>query len=92
MNGFEKWRTAHPRYRELSYEKALRFVQEHGLKQREVLKMETKNNRKERYEESNKPIVETSINLSEDEKWLIHTTRIMDIKPVNYIKKVIGSK
>lgn len=89
MIGFEKWRTSHLRYRELSYEKALRFVQEHDLNQQGA-KMETK--RKEHYEENNKPIVETNISLSEDKKWIIHTTRIVDIKPVNYMKKVMGSK
>ena len=48
--------------------------------------------RKERLEEINRPILETNISLSEDGKWIIHTTRIVDIKPVNYLKKVIGSK
>lgn len=48
--------------------------------------METKN--KEEFKE-NKPIVETTFSLSEDKNWIIHTTRIVDIKPVNYLKKVM---
>ena len=45
---------------------------------------------KEEFKE-NKPIVETTFSLSEDKNWIIHTTKIVDIKPVNYIKKVIKS-
>ena len=89
MSSFDKWRTSHPKYRELSYEKALRFVKEHNIQYRNKEANNMENNRKERYEENNRPILETNISLSEDQKWLIHTTRIVDIKPVNYIKKVM---
>jgi hypothetical protein len=27
--------------------------------------------------------------LSEDKKWIIHTTKITDIKPVSYVEKVL---
>ena len=43
------------------------------------------------YKESNRPIVETKVSLSEDGKWVIHVTKITDIKPVNYMKKVLKS-
>ena len=35
------------------------------------------------------PILETSIGLSEDGKWVIHTTKIVDLKPVKYLEKVL---
>ena len=35
------------------------------------------------------PIIETVIRLSEDQKWFIHKTVITDLKPVNYINKVL---
>ncbi|PIN77982.1 hypothetical protein COV14_04785 [Candidatus Woesearchaeota archaeon CG10_big_fil_rev_8_21_14_0_10_33_12] len=38
------------------------------------------------------PILETSIQLSEDKKWLVHKTVITDIKPLSYMEKVMGSK
>ena len=38
------------------------------------------------------PIIETSMQVSEDGKWLVHKTTITDIKPLSYIKKVLGSK
>lgn len=37
------------------------------------------------------PIVETSLQLSEDKKWVVHKTTITDIKPVSYVEKVMGS-
>ena len=37
------------------------------------------------------PIVETSIRKSEDGKWIIHKVSITDIKPVNYLEKVMDS-
>lgn len=39
---------------------------------------------------SNKPIMETSVKLSKDGRFIIHKTTITDIKPVTYFKKVIG--
>ncbi len=38
------------------------------------------------------PILETQITLSEDKKWVIHCTKITDIKPVSYLKKVLNSE
>lgn len=39
------------------------------------------------------PIIEARMGLSEDKKWFIQQTIISEIKPVNYIKKVLeGSK
>lgn len=38
------------------------------------------------------PILETSIQISEDKKWIVHKTTVTDIKPVTYLKKVLGSK
>lgn len=35
------------------------------------------------------PIIETSINKSEDGKWVLHRTTILDIKPVSYMEKVL---
>lgn len=35
------------------------------------------------------PIIESSINKSEDGKWILHRTTILDIKPVSYIEKVL---
>ena len=35
------------------------------------------------------PIVETSIQMSEDKKWVVHKTIITDIKPVSYMDKVM---
>ncbi|MBI2548784.1 hypothetical protein HYW21_05530 [Candidatus Woesearchaeota archaeon] len=37
------------------------------------------------------PIVETSLQLSEDKKWMVHKTTITDIKPLSYVEKVMGS-
>lgn len=38
------------------------------------------------------PIVEATVQLSEDKKWVVHKTIITDIKPVSYFEKVLGSK
>ena len=38
------------------------------------------------------PIIESSVGLSEDKKWVIHKTVITDIKPVTYIEKVLTGK
>ena len=38
------------------------------------------------------PIVETSVQMSEDKKWIVHKTIITDIKPISYFEKVLGSK
>jgi len=38
------------------------------------------------------PILETSIQISEDKKWIVYKTIITDIKPVSYLQKVLGSK
>ena len=35
------------------------------------------------------PIVESSIHKSQDGKWVLHRTTITDIKPVNYMEKVM---
>jgi len=38
------------------------------------------------------PILETSMQMSEDKKWLVYKTTITDIKPLSYMEKVMGSK
>lgn len=38
------------------------------------------------------PIIETNISLSKDKKWIMHTTKITDVKPISYMEKVLGSK
>lgn len=38
------------------------------------------------------PIIENSVGLSEDKKWVMHKTVITDIKPVTYMKKVMEGK
>lgn len=38
------------------------------------------------------PIIESSVGLSEDKKWVIHKTVITDIKPVSYVEKVLTGK
>lgn len=38
------------------------------------------------------PILETSVQVSEDKKWIVYKTIITDIKPVTYLKKVLGSE
>lgn len=37
------------------------------------------------------PIIEAQLWKSEDGKWLVHETRIVDIKPLTYLEKVIGN-
>lgn len=37
------------------------------------------------------PIIETSIQISEDRRWIVYKTIITDIKPVTYMQKVLGS-
>ena len=38
----------------------------------------------------NMPIIETVVTRSEDERWVIHKTIIIDIKPVSYYEKIVG--
>lgn len=38
------------------------------------------------------PIIETSLQVSEDKKWIVYKTVITDIKPISYLEKVIGKK
>lgn len=38
------------------------------------------------------PIIETSLQVSADKKWVVYKTTITDIKPVSYLEKVLGSK
>ena len=38
------------------------------------------------------PIIESSVGLSDDRKWVIHKTVITDIKPVSYVEKVLTGK
>ena len=42
-------------------------------------------------EYDNKPIVETQISKSKDGKYLLHITKITDIKPIGYYQKVMES-
>jgi len=64
---------------------------------KEATKMEKETKKVElsalKIEQLNKqPILETSIQMSEDKKWLVHKTVITDIKPMSYMEKVMGSK
>ena len=36
------------------------------------------------------PIIETSVSMSEDKKWIVHKTTITDIKPIGYMEKVLA--
>lgn len=36
------------------------------------------------------PIIEAQLWKSEDGKWLVHETRIVDIKPLAYLVRVLG--
>ena len=48
---------------------------------------------KTKIEQLNKmPVVETSVGISTDKKWVIHKTTITDIKPVSYMEKVLERK
>jgi len=38
---------------------------------------------------SKQPIIETKVRKSNDGKWLIHQTKITDIKPVGYFEKIL---
>lgn len=38
------------------------------------------------------PIVESFVTKSQDGKWVIHKTTITDIKPVQYLEKVLQQK
>lgn len=38
------------------------------------------------------PIIESSVGLSEDRKWVMHKTVITDIKPISYVEKVLAGK
>jgi hypothetical protein len=46
----------------------------------------------EKLKQSNQPILKTAIRKSNDGKWLIHETLIVDIKPITYIEKCINSE
>ena len=53
--------------------------------------MSTKELSETKLEQLNKlPIIEASVILSEDRKWLVHKTIITDIKPAIYMEKVIA--
>jgi hypothetical protein len=40
----------------------------------------------------NRPIIETMMTLSKDRRYFIHKTIITDIKPINYIEKVLQGR
>ena len=52
----------------------------------EKVKQEQK---EEQITKNRSPIIEARMGLSEDKKWFIQQTIISEIKPVNYIKKVL---
>jgi hypothetical protein len=67
-------------------------VLEKVLEITEANKMEKQELSAIKVEQLNKqPIIESSVQLSEDKKWVIHKTTITDIKPVSYLQKVMGS-
>jgi len=39
---------------------------------------------------SRQPIVEAQVARSEDGKWIVHKTIIIDIKPIAYLEKVLA--
>ena len=39
---------------------------------------------------SKQPIIESTISVSEDGKWIIHRTVITDLKPRSYFEKVLS--
>ena len=41
--------------------------------------------------EKQQPIVETQVTMSKDGKYLLHVTKITDIKPIGYYQKVMES-
>ena len=59
---------------------------------KEKVKQEVKVNQEKKEEgitRNKTPIIETRMGLSQDKKWFIQQTIISEIKPVNYIKKVL---
>ena len=38
------------------------------------------------------PIIESSVSMNKDRKWITHKTVITDIKPTTYLKKVLEGK
>mgnify|MGYP001605109968 CR=1 FL=1 len=65
------------------------------LKARILIKAEVNPNMEQttqKREYENKPVVETQLSLSKDGKYFLHKTIITDIKPVNYLKKVLERK
>lgn len=52
--------------------------------------METMELSEKKIEELRKqPVIETRVRKSNDGRWIIHQTKITDIKPVNYFEKVL---
>jgi len=41
---------------------------------------------------SEQPLLETFMYVSMDGKWFVHKTIVTDIKPVNYVKKVMDEE
>jgi len=55
-----------------------------------VNSMETVELTEKKIEElSRQPVIESKVRKSNDGKWLIHQTKITDIKPVGYFEKVL---
>ena len=49
-----------------------------------------KNINEKQLKQSNQPILKTTIRKSNDGKWIIHETVIVDIKPIAYFEKCIA--
>ena len=57
---------------------------------KEATKMEAMELSEKKIEELRKqPVIETKVRKSNDGRWVIHQTKITDIKPVNYFEKVL---
>lgn len=74
----------------LFYKKIYRKIKLQNRKPEQTIKQELS---AVKIEQLNKqPILETSLQVSEDRKWVVYKTIITDIKPISYMEKVMSSK
>ena len=59
------------------------------MKQRRQNKMGKELSETKMEQLNRQPIIESSVGMSEDKKWIVHKTTITDIKPVTYMEKVM---
>lgn len=65
----------------------MRSYRKNSYKKKEVDGMELTPQKIEQLK--NQPIIESSVSKSEDGRWILHRTTILDIKPVSYMEKVL---